>query len=323
MSIWNQAYEDFRRPYYEEEKKAKKDYDGDGKVESGSKEHAGAVHNAIQRAKGGKPDGKDTRKEEVETVDEKFSMAAKPEKRAMPRPTKKAENKKGMSMKSRAIKAVGTQRRQDKETGVSEEIATEGNMKQARKNVGASTCWDGYKAKGTKTKNGRQVPNCVKEDDQVDEQSSTSTMGNNVTDALPWNRNTKYTTQGKLRKPGENVHGKQTGRGLNTSTGSMGTKTENFEFSNAIHEAYEEDIKEFAMDEIGKAFSGAGAKVADIAANHPVATAAAAGGALGALTGGKKKVKKGLGTAAGAALGAAVGGVPGAVVGGLAGNVVS
>ena len=44
--------------------KAKKDYDGDGKVESGSKEHAGAVHNAIQRAKGGKPDGKDTRKEE-------------------------------------------------------------------------------------------------------------------------------------------------------------------------------------------------------------------------------------------------------------------
>ena len=46
-------------------KKAKKDYDGDGKVESGSKEHAGAVHNAIQRKKGGVPDGKDTRKEEV------------------------------------------------------------------------------------------------------------------------------------------------------------------------------------------------------------------------------------------------------------------
>ena len=43
--------------------KKTKDYDGDGKVESPSKEHAGAVHNAIQRAKGGKPDGKDTRKE--------------------------------------------------------------------------------------------------------------------------------------------------------------------------------------------------------------------------------------------------------------------
>lgn len=42
--------------------KANKDYDGDGKVESSSKEHAGAVHNAIQRATGGTPDGKDTRK---------------------------------------------------------------------------------------------------------------------------------------------------------------------------------------------------------------------------------------------------------------------
>ena len=94
-------------------------------------------------------------------------------------------------------------------------------LKQARKNVGADTCWDGYKAKGTKKKNGREVPNCVKEEDQVDEQTSTSTMRDNVTDALPWNRNTKYTTQGKLRKPGENVHGKQTGRGLNTSTGRM------------------------------------------------------------------------------------------------------
>jgi hypothetical protein len=37
-----------------------KDYDGDGKVESGAKEHAGSVHNAIQRKKGGTPDGKDT-----------------------------------------------------------------------------------------------------------------------------------------------------------------------------------------------------------------------------------------------------------------------
>ncbi|AGG54210.1 cytidyltransferase [Synechococcus phage S-SSM4] len=48
------------------EKKAVKDYDGDGKVESGAKEHAGAVHNAIQKKKGLKPDGKDTRSEAVE-----------------------------------------------------------------------------------------------------------------------------------------------------------------------------------------------------------------------------------------------------------------
>jgi hypothetical protein len=57
-------------PY--EGNRAKKDYDGDGKVESSSKEHAGAVHNAIQRAKGGKPDGKDTRKESIEQVWEAF-----------------------------------------------------------------------------------------------------------------------------------------------------------------------------------------------------------------------------------------------------------
>ena len=42
------------------EKKADKDYDGDGKVESGAKEYRGAVHNAIQKKKGGKADGKDT-----------------------------------------------------------------------------------------------------------------------------------------------------------------------------------------------------------------------------------------------------------------------
>ena len=41
-------------------KKAKRDYDGDGKLESPAKEHAGAVHNAIQRRRGLKPDGQDT-----------------------------------------------------------------------------------------------------------------------------------------------------------------------------------------------------------------------------------------------------------------------
>ena len=235
---WAQSFDDLRSPYLDE-KKAQKDHDGDGKVESGSKEHAGAVHNAIQRAKGGKADGKDTRKEA-------FSMAADPEKRALPRPTNKAENKKGVSAKSRTMKAVGTQRRQDKEVGISgkknprgyprayreetevvdegkkqlpmvkmfrkagnlgrdgspeamerskkitgvmnknaerraahrekddaakaakkmkkEETAIEeGSMKTARKNVGASTCWKGYKAKGTKMKDSKVVPNCVKE----------------------------------------------------------------------------------------------------------------------------------------------------------------
>jgi len=40
--------------------KAKRDYDEDGKVESGAKEYRGAVHNAIQRKRGLPADGKDT-----------------------------------------------------------------------------------------------------------------------------------------------------------------------------------------------------------------------------------------------------------------------
>ena len=51
----------------------------------------------------------------------------------------------------------------------------EGNMNAARANVGAKTCWDGYKAKGTKTKNGKTVPNCVKEEDI--EEGSRPTVG--------------------------------------------------------------------------------------------------------------------------------------------------
>jgi hypothetical protein len=53
--------------------KAGRDYDGDGKVESGAKEHAGSVHNAIQRKRGGTPDGKDTSsvRENVDYLEEK------------------------------------------------------------------------------------------------------------------------------------------------------------------------------------------------------------------------------------------------------------
>ena len=103
---------DMSDAYRQVQEKAKKDYDGDGKIESGAKEHAGAVHNAIQKKKGLKPDGKDTRKEEVE-IDEAT-------------------------------------------------LAT------ARKNIGRDpkkkSCWDGYKATGTKMKGGKAVPDCKKED---------------------------------------------------------------------------------------------------------------------------------------------------------------
>jgi hypothetical protein len=41
-------------------------------------------------------------------------------------------------------------------------------MKAARDNVGASTCWKGYKAKGTKTKNGKEVPLCVPANEELE-----------------------------------------------------------------------------------------------------------------------------------------------------------
>jgi hypothetical protein len=75
----------YGKPYEGEAKKGKLtakvtsgkgiDHDGDGKIESSSKEHAGVVHNAIQRAKGGVPDGKDTRKKYKKShgLDEGFS----------------------------------------------------------------------------------------------------------------------------------------------------------------------------------------------------------------------------------------------------------
>ena len=50
--------------------KSGKDYDGDKKVESGAKEYRGAVHNAIQRKKGGTPDGKDTSSVKEEFIGE-------------------------------------------------------------------------------------------------------------------------------------------------------------------------------------------------------------------------------------------------------------
>ena len=47
------TYEDLRKPYYEG-KMAKKDYDGDGKIESGTDEYKGSVDKAIKKAMGKK-----------------------------------------------------------------------------------------------------------------------------------------------------------------------------------------------------------------------------------------------------------------------------
>ena len=218
-------------------KKAKKDYDGDGKIESGSKEHAGAVHNAIQRKKGGKPDGQDTRTEEVifeddseekkvtgKGVNNKAKIKIMPnlgeaaagevdqkkvanltrlqmkkqqlerqklqmqkqgkvplnteetavekkeeDERAKPTEMKLLKNK----MRARGVKIAGedpTPRNMKTYDDLDKGDVAEG-LKQARANVGASKCWPGKKAKGTKMKNGREVPNCVPEEKELEERT--------------------------------------------------------------------------------------------------------------------------------------------------------
>ena len=296
---WAKSFAEMRAPYLQE-KKAKKDYDGDGKIESGSKEHAGSVHNAIQKAKGGKADGKDTRKEEYdntkspdyakkkkalakkhggaknikghpqyehhgidiehidgsvteitdvikapkmvaapklsnwredfvwdEPVDEAlkkpkldiqekgvknkveinptvategymskdkeghttggFRISDKEAKKAKERLKKKykkedVENLPEMDGSKLAIAATAgiiggglrlmqsaknaAEKLRQKRSDAMKKALGEGSLKQARKNVGAKTCWDGYKAKGTKMKGGKSVPNCVKEEEK-------------------------------------------------------------------------------------------------------------------------------------------------------------
>ena len=71
------------------------------------------------------------------------------------------ESKKSMKKESVEFELDGV-------TYVFQEEVIEEGMKTARKNVGASTCWKGYKASGTKKKGGKEVPNCVKEGKKLD-----------------------------------------------------------------------------------------------------------------------------------------------------------
>ena len=72
------------------------------------------------------------------------------------------------------------------------------DLEQAKKNVGADSCWDGYKAKGTKKKGGKEVPNCVKEGDEMkgmsqksgDKRSTESGAGMTSKGVAKYNRRT-------------------------------------------------------------------------------------------------------------------------------------
>ena len=221
------------------EKKAKKDYDGDGKVESGAKEYRGAVHNAIQKKKGGKADGQDTSSVKEEIIYEKEEKKSKIT-------GKNVNNYSGKESVVKLFPKLGESKTLDELFGP--QTVTPKNSPSGTKSVQVGKPYpaklNGKPVMKTYDKSGgsstrpmsaiEKIPLYRKyghgqigpmnqsfepEGEMVDE--NLAQMAANVTDALPWNRNTRYTTQGKLRKPGENVHGKQTGRGLNTSTASM------------------------------------------------------------------------------------------------------
>ena len=115
-----------------DEKMASKDHDGDGKVESGKDEYFGSRDKAIKKA-----------------------MA----------------KKKGMKKEHHQKDEDGKVIEHEDTTPSSVE---EGSLKQARKNIGRDpdkpSCWKGYKAKGTKMKGGKSVPNCVKEDEIMEQE---------------------------------------------------------------------------------------------------------------------------------------------------------
>ena len=112
-------------------------------------------------------------------------------------------------------------------------------MKAARANVGASTCWKGYKAQGTKKKGGKEVPNCVKEDDfhhQKDKDGNT----------IPHEDEIKEGKKGLY----DNIHAK---RKRGESPAKPGDK--GYPAKNAFKKAAEsvEHVTEKKLDPVGKA----------------------------------------------------------------------
>lgn len=89
-------------------------------------------------------------------MDKKMAIATATAKRV-------AEAKKGLWANIHAKRKRGERPAKPGEKGYPKTLNVGEDLKQARKNVGADKCWDGYKAKGTKKKGGKEVPNCVKE----------------------------------------------------------------------------------------------------------------------------------------------------------------
>jgi hypothetical protein len=172
VSVYKSVYETRLDPVGQEDD----DIDNDGKKNTKSdkylKNRRKVVGNAIAK--------EEVEVEQIDEADSLAAMAARREKRLAAQRKKMGTSSTGQDFghdygissaerkkrqKAEFDKFVGRGKKTTKEEV---EIVDEG-MEKARENVGASTCWDGYKAKGTKKKNGKEVPNCVKEGDVIDE----------------------------------------------------------------------------------------------------------------------------------------------------------
>ena len=153
-----------------EGKKAKKDYDGDGKIESGKDEYFGSRDKAIKKAMGKKAMAKEHHQKDADgkviehEVEDTTPASVEEEKKGL-YANIHAKRKRGESPAKPGDEDYPAKDAFKKaaKTAKKEEVEVDESLKQARKNVGASTCWTGYKAKGTKVKGGKKVPNCVKE----------------------------------------------------------------------------------------------------------------------------------------------------------------
>ena len=123
-------------------------------------------------------------------------------------------------------------------------FTAEGSMSQARANVGASTCWKGYKAKGTKKKGGKVVPNCVKEEDVVAEHHQKDKDGNTIP-------HEDDITEGK-RGLYDNIHAKRKRGESPAKPGDKGYPAKDA-FKKAAKTAKEEvELAEKKLDPVGK-----------------------------------------------------------------------
>ena len=208
---WAKTYSDLRKPYFEG-KMAKKDYDGDGKVESGAKEYRGVVHNKIQQAKGGKADGKDT--SSVKEMKEpprmqKGAMAYdgpnKERSLAADRVLQKAKEKRKKMKKEHSnwrnelgyIEEASKGDKLDIKTNVKNKInvnpdlKTEHHQKDAEGNVvdhdeeeiregKAKACWDTHKKVGMKMKGGKLVNDCRPKNEEVKPMTSVTGDGSKL-----------------------------------------------------------------------------------------------------------------------------------------------